>query len=134
MIPNTALILIVVISILYGREPGIKAALMAGLLQDVFFIKDIGVNLLIYMLIAYIIDEVRKRLFKDNFLTPALLIILSTVFYHGSYFIIMYFLRNSISFILIFRKIVPIESLLNTIVGLLVYKRFYEYRYDRRLR
>lgn len=133
ILANTGLILVVAISILYGRETGLSTGFLTGVLQDIFFSKAIGINILIYLLIAYTIGGLRRKLFKDNYLTPAILIVLATFFYHLSYFIIMYFLKNSISFSLIFKDILPIESLLNIVIGLLIYKKFYEYKYDRRL-
>jgi len=132
IIPNTSLILIVVISIFYGHEKGIVSGIVAGLLQDFFFSKAIGINLLIYTIIAYFIGGLKKKLFKDNFLTPILLIFISTIFYNFAYFVIMYFLRESFNFFFIIKKIILLESLLNMTVGLLIYKIFYQYYYSNR--
>ncbi len=122
ILPNTALIIVVVVSILSGRKKGITAGVLAGILQDLFFSRAIGVNTGIYVLIGYIIGGLEKKLFKDNNLTPLFLINFSTVFYHLVYLIIMYFFKIPINFWSIFRRIIIIEAIYNALIGIIVYK------------
>lgn len=132
ILPNTALVIIVIISILNGRKKGITAGIITGLLQDLFFSRAIGVNTLIYMLIGYIIGGFEKKLFKDNLLTPIFLITVSTFFYHSVYFLLMYFLNQPFNFLFVLRKIALIEAIYNLFIGIFIYKCFYKQLYRNR--
>lgn len=134
VLPNTALIIIVIISILNGRKKGITAGVLAGLLQDLFFSRAIGVNTLIYVLIGYVIGGLEKKLFKDNYLTPIFLISLSTLFYHVIYFVIMYFLKSDIGFMFMLEKIFLVEFIYNCVIGIFIYRIFYKNLYSHKYR
>lgn len=132
ILPNTALIIVVTISILYGRKKGIRSAVIAGLLQDIFFSKALGINILIYTFIAYSIGGLESRVFKDNYLTPLLLISLSTFFYHSMYFVLMHFLRHSVSYLSVLQTITFAEIIYNSIVGIVFYRVFFNRVYYNR--
>lgn len=125
ILPNTALIIVITISILYGRKKGITAAITAGLLQDIFFSEALGINILIYIFIAYLIGGLESRVFKDNYITPLLLICLSTFFYHSTYFVLMHFLRHSVTYLSVLKTIVFAEIIYNSILGIIFYRVFY---------
>jgi rod shape-determining protein MreD len=131
ILPNTALIIVVTISILYGRKKGILTSFIAGFLQDLFFSKGIGINILIYLSIAYLIGGVENRVFKDNYLTPFLLICLSTFFYHSVYFVLMHFLRHPVNYLFVLKTIVLGETIYNSILGIIFYRIFYNQVYYR---
>ncbi|WIF94421.1 rod shape-determining protein MreD [Caminicella sporogenes] len=128
ILPNTALILVIIISLLNGRKKGITAGILAGLLQDFFFSRAIGINLLIYLFISYFIGGLEKKLFKDNLLTPIFLIAVSTIFYYLIYCLILYFLNYSSNFWFVLKKVTLFEMVYNITVGIFVYKWFY-YKY-----
>lgn len=122
ILPNTNLIIIVILSILLGRKEGLIAAFCGGILQDVFFDKAIGINVLIYVLIAYIISSMEKKVFKENIVTPMILISGCTFLYHTIYFIIMYFFRYQFDYVHILTSIIGIEIIYNNVLGLIMYK------------
>lgn len=132
VLPNTALIIVVSISMLSGRKKGITAGIVTGILQDIFFSKAIGINVLIYAFLGYFIGGVEGRLFKDNYITPLILISLSTFFYHSIYYILMHFLRHSVDYLSVLRTTIFTETIYNSIVGILMYRilfnRVYEYK------
>ncbi|MCG8538903.1 MAG: rod shape-determining protein MreD [Clostridia bacterium] len=122
---NTALLIVVTISTIYGRKDGVTAGILAGLLQDLFFSKAIGINILIYASIGYIIGGIEDKIFKDNYITPSLLISCSTLYYHTLYFVLMYFLRYAIIYMDILKSVVLVEMIYNLIVGIIFYRIFY---------
>ena len=122
IMPNTNLILIVIFSILLGRKEGIIAAVIGGFFQDLLFGRAMGINILIYLIIAYLVSSIERKVFKENVITPLILFILSTLSYHLLYFIIFYFFRYQFSFIDVVTNIVGVEMIYNIIVGLLMYK------------
>ncbi len=126
ILPNTALLIVVTISILYGKKKGVMAGVIAGLLQDLFFGKAIGINVLIYSSIGYIIGGVENKVFKDNYITPFLFIVTTTIYYHSIYFVFMHFLRQSVNYLSVLKSVVMIEVIYNLIVGIIFYRIFYK--------
>lgn len=123
--PNTALILVVVIAMLGGLGKGLTFALTAGLLQDLFFAKALGTHMLIYGILALAVGLLEDKLFKDNRLTPTVLIVSATLFFYLATYSMMYFANelNSLSYAL--TVLFPLEALYNTGVCLLFYRRLF---------
>ncbi len=134
VMPNTALILVVIVSMLEGKKKGITAGGLAGLLQDLFFSRALGVNIMIYITIAYLIGTLENKIFKDNIFAPLLLIISSTFLYHLLNYIIMFFLISEVDFIFIIKRIFIIEVLYNVAIGIFIYNKMYSYLYSYKLR
>lgn len=132
--PNTALILTVVIAMLGGTERGLAFGLTAGVLQDLFFSKALGIHTLIYGLLALGVGLMESRLFKDNRLTPAVLTIGATLaFYMISYFV--FYLADDVAGILyMLTRQFPVEAVYNTFVCLLFYRRLFSKVYGYGLR
>lgn len=130
ILPNTALIIVVSISMLSGRKKGITAGIVTGIMQDIFFSKAIGINILIYTFLGYLIGGVEGRLFKDNYITPLILISLSTFFYHSIYYILMHFLRHSVDYLSVLRTTIFTETIYNSIVGIIMYRILFNHVYE----
>lgn len=130
VLPNTSLILVVVFGALYGRREGLYMALFAGAFQDMFLSKVLCVNLMIYVIVAWIIGTFEASLFKDNFITPLFITGVSTVSYNLIWLAVMYLFRSSVDSNLVI-KIFLGETALNSIISVFVYgimlKRIYGY-------
>ncbi len=122
--PNTGLIIIVAIGLLKGRRFGSIIGLIIGLLQDVIFCPVIGVNGFVYFFIGYIVGMTENKLAKDNLLIPFLATAISTIVYHGLYYIFMFFLGYNIDFSAFFKNVVILETLYNSLISMLIYKWF----------
>ncbi|TCS91137.1 rod shape-determining protein MreD [Keratinibaculum paraultunense] len=122
--PNTALIIIVVIGLLRGRIFGSTVGLIIGLLHDVIFCPVIGVNGFIYFFVGYFVGMTENKLAKDNLLIPFLATAISTIVYHGLYYIFMFFLGYNIDFSVFFKNVVILETLYNSLISMLIYKWF----------
>lgn len=125
ILPNTALLIVVTVSVICGRKEGLTAGALCGVLQDIFFSKALGMNILIYLSIGYIIGGVENKVFKDNYITPLLFIVFTTVYYHSIYFVFMHFLRHSINYIDILKTTILPEMVYNCVVGIIFYRVFY---------
>jgi len=121
VVPNTALIIIVLLVIHFGFRDALIFALFAGVLHDLFISLSLGPNVLIFCGIALIVALIEDSLSKANYFGPGMLIMLSTIIYHGVYFVFMYFLRNNIGFGLLLYRIVPVELIYNVVLTLLIY-------------
>ncbi len=132
VLANSALILVVIISLLCGRKKGVAAGFLAGILQDLFFSRAIGIHILIYISIAYLIGGLENKIFKDNIVAPLILVTVSTLGYHLFYYVIMFFLSHEIDILFILRNVFSIEVIYNVVLGVLVYKKLYKYIYSYR--
>lgn len=124
LVPNTSLVLVVLIALAKGKSYGGLFGLIIGLLQDVLFSVTIGINALIYFLIGYIIGFVEDTFARDNVINPIIFTGTSTIFYHTLYSIFIYFLSMEITFSDAISRIFSIEIILNSIISVIVYKVF----------
>ncbi|MBN2899451.1 MAG: rod shape-determining protein MreD [Clostridia bacterium] len=133
IMPNISLIFIVVFSAIFPEKEGLILAVMLGAFQDIFLSMTLGINLLIYVPIAFVIHALEDSLFKDNFLTPVAFLGVSTIFYYLAYFSFMYFLDGNV----VFKPYLIVgfkEMVYNIAVGVFVYSKFLKREYGFSLR
>ena len=118
---NTSLILVVFMALVFGNRNAITAAIICGILQDIFYGWAIGVNVFIYISLAILIDMIDESVFKDKSMTPFVLLIGTTFLYHLMYTGFMFILRVPIDFQIVLVRLV-IETVMNTVLGLLIYR------------
>lgn len=119
---NTSLILVVFLGLIFTNRDALTAAVICGLLQDIFYGWAIGVNVFIYIAIAILIDMIDESVFKDKSMTPFILIFGSTIIYHLMHMGFMFILQVPIDIKTLVFKIL-IELAMNLIFGLLFYKQ-----------
>ena len=124
VLPNTSIIIIVIIALLKGRKVGSIVGLSMGLLQDIIFSPVIGVNGFIYFFIGYLVGMTESRLSKDNILIPFIMTAAATIGYHLFYYLFMFFLAYNINFSAFFKKTILLEMVYNSLLSILVYKWF----------
>ncbi len=132
--PNTALILTVVIAMLGGMNRGLAFGLTAGLLQDLFFSKALGLHTLIYGILALGIGLIENRLFKDNKFTPAVLITAATFVFSIVTYLALYLADDANGIVYVLANRFPLEAVYNTAVCLLFYRRLFSKVYGYGLR
>ncbi|OLS03325.1 rod shape-determining protein MreD [Tissierella creatinophila] len=125
-LPNTALVSVVIISILKGKYYGAFFGLFMGLFQDLLFGEAIGVHALIYFLIGYAVGVLQTSLNNENTFIPIIFSGISTIFYNLMYFLIIYFLSKNISLDSAVKRIFSIEILYNSILAIIVYRSLFK--------
>lgn len=121
VMPNLMLIWLIIAIVNFGKFAGIKTAIYAGLLTDVLIGKGLGTYMLIYLTIASIIALLEEKIFKDNYITPVVLIVSTTVMFHGMYFLIDYFSTGDVNlFRMVFGILIP-EVVYNLAIGVFIY-------------
>lgn len=128
VVPNTALILIICISIFKGRYYGSFFGLFIGLIQDILFSSVIGINAFIYFFLGYFIGLMEHRLIRNNIIVPVLFSIGGVIYYNFLYYIFMYFLSRNIPFLSFTKNILLIEIIYTSILSIPIYKAF-EYKF-----
>lgn len=125
VVPNTALIIVVVLALGKGKYYGGIFGLIIGLLQDVIFSVTIGVNGVIFFFIGYLIGFVEDTFARDNIANPIILTALATIFYNIIYSLFLFFLSINISYIIAVKSVFSIEVIYNSIVSIIIYKLFH---------
>lgn len=122
IVPNTSLIIVVIIAILNGKRVGAISGLIIGLLQDVMFTMPIGINPFIYFFAGHFIGMTENKLSRESILLPISMTILSTIGYHIFYYLFTFFLGYEISIVKIMKDIVIVETIYNTLLSIVLFK------------
>lgn len=122
VVPNTALIFVILIGLNKGKYYGGFTGIAIGLIQDIIFATTIGVNAFIYFFIGYTIGSFENTLARDNLITPVICSVLGTVFYNIMYSLFMFFLSREIPFIILMKNVLFVEIIYNIIATIIIYK------------
>lgn len=124
VVPNTALLIVMSISLLKGKYYGAFMGLAMGLLQDIIFSPVIGVNAFIYFFAGYILGMIENKLSRDNLFIPPLFSIIGTIYYSFAYYTFMFFLSKNIPFLSFAKNVMIIEIAYNVAISIPIYKIF----------
>jgi len=123
--PNTALLFVVSCAILRGDAEGAAAGFYAGLLQDFFFGRLIGLNALVYMTVGYACGKPFKDFFHETIFFPLLLGGASAFAYSLCSYLINFMLTGRLDFIYYLRKIILPETVYTIALSIPVYRLTY---------
>ncbi|WP_353096646.1 rod shape-determining protein MreD [Tissierella praeacuta] len=124
VVPNTALLIVISISLFRGRYYGGFIGLIIGLIQDIVFAPVIGINAFIYFFAGYLVGLVENKVTKENMLIPILFSIQGTIYYNFSYYVFMFFLSRDIPFLSFVKDVLLIEIIYNGVLSIPIYKIF----------
>lgn len=119
MVPNTALVLVVVIALRVGRVRGGIFGLITGLIQDVLFSSTIGVSAFILFFVGYIIGFAQNSFSRENIINPIIFTVAGTIFYNITYSLFLFFLAREIVFMDAIRIIFSIEIIYNAFFAII---------------
>lgn len=134
VVPNTALIIVVVLALAKGKYYGGVFGLIIGLLQDIMFSVTLGVNGFIFFFAGYFIGFVEDTFARDNVANPIILTALTTIYYNIVYSLFMYFLSINVSFNLAVKSVFSLEIIYNCLVSIVIYKLFQKIFSEPRIR
>lgn len=116
IVPNIALILIVLFSLTTNEYMGGLIGLLTGLLYDILVMDIIGINTLIYFVVGVTLGHFSEEINKENKFLYVLITAIASVFYHLVTAMVMFFLRMNVSnTILILDKII-FQIILNSLL------------------
>lgn len=123
--PNTAIIIIVSIAFMRGEIEGAFVGLTTGILQDSFFSSFIGIHAFLGMATGFLCGKLYRGFYKENFIIPISLTIISTLLYEIFYYILSILLRGYTNFLYFLNKIILPEVVYTAIFSILVYQILY---------
>jgi rod shape-determining protein MreD len=119
-LPNFCIIISIVFLVLFSENHAYAFAIVYGGLQDIFLSRVIGIHMVSYLVIIYFLSKWIEVLFKGNFLTPAFLMVVSTMMYHLVYYLLAFFMQIALPLSILIERILT-ESLINTLLGVILY-------------
>jgi len=125
IIPNFAVMIIVSFGLLRGSVEGAIIGFALGLLQDIFFGRAIGFYALIGMFIGYVCGIPNKKYYRENYILPFFLVILSTLAQGIITYIFTFLIRGRTSFLFFIQHIIFPEVVYTAALSLIVYRLIY---------
>ena len=125
--PNIMLIMIVYFSVKYDFKVVLKLAIILGLLQDIFISLFIGGNILAYILVTFFVCNFETAFNKRSFISPLILITVSTIIYNIIYFILGNLLGYNLTVGQLF-NIISIGVLVNSLIQITIHRYFLKKR------
>ncbi len=121
VVPNLALIMVVVFTMYLDEFKALKFAAYLGVLLDVLAGKGLGIYLAAFIVISYLVGKMGASIFKDNFVTPILFISLSTVLLFLYFSLLDYFSVGFYHGLLWSVKVLLVELIYNSLIGIPLY-------------
>jgi rod shape-determining protein MreD len=125
------LFLIVVVSfgLLKGRKSGLAIGFIAGLIQDIFVGRFIGLHAVSKMIVGYLLGLMEQKVFKENLFVSVVAVFLGTLMAEFIIWFISLFLFWHYPFLNAVKQVILPSALVNAIFAPLVYSRLYKSRF-----
>lgn len=122
VIPNISLIFVVIFAMMTNGIIGGIIGILTGVLYDIMLYDVFGVYTLIYFIIGAVIGSFSEDVNRENYTLYSLATVLSTLFLHGSLYIILFFLKYNVENVASIFKNITFEIILNTFASVFVLK------------
>lgn len=119
--PSLVFIFVIFYSILNGSVSAIYVGVFSGILQDVYLMNGIGVNIFVNMLICLFAAEIGKTIFKDKSVVPIITCFGLSILKGILMFIILYLVGQRF-----YLNTIIYTSIYNMIISILIYKNVYK--------
>ncbi|SMB92160.1 rod shape-determining protein MreD [Desulfonispora thiosulfatigenes DSM 11270] len=95
--PDLLLIYVSLFALQKGSKKGASFGFGIGLLEDLFMAKFIGMNALVKAIVGFGIGFLEKRIYKENFLVPIIMVMVGTIIAGFGFYILSLILGIPIS-------------------------------------
>jgi len=123
--PNTALIIIVCLSILRSDSEGAAIGFFSGLLHDIAFGKALGFYALLCMIIGFICGKPFKDFYRENYLLPLFLVVGASFFYEFAVYIFAFLFQGHVDVFYYFRRIIVPAVCYNAFLTFPIFRLIY---------
>lgn len=117
---NAGIVMITILALCSDRKNTLAATAVYACMVDLYASRLLGINLLLYLSVAFLMLHLVDTLYKESITLPYFLFLLSTFVYNVVYFLIMSLFRFPISLSESVRVFL-IESIYNIPVGIGMY-------------
>jgi rod shape-determining protein MreD len=119
--PDLLLIIVVSVSLLWGKEYGVGIGFFAGLAQDLASGNIFGLNLLSKLAVGYVFGMAERKVFKEHLLLPIMATVLATLFSNAVALLVLTILNYKVDFLPAIYNILPV-ILYNMVLSVPVHK------------
>lgn len=107
--PSLLFLFVISYSIINGSKSAVILGVFSGLLQDIYFIDGVGINMLLNMIMCLIAAYIGSTIFKDKIIIPALTSILLMLLKGILILIVLYILGHHVYLkVILYRSIYSI--------------------------
>lgn len=115
-------VFVICFSILLDELDCVILALICGIIRDCFFPVLFGINSIVYLIAAYVMSQIQKRIYKDALIIPMFFTFIMTIFKNIIYFSYFYIASIKFDFKGQVLDVLLLESLYNSILSIFVYR------------
>lgn len=126
-VPDIVFVYIVCFALVRNELESILVALFTGVVRDSFFPGVFGINTIVYILAAYFVGLIQKRIYKDSIIVPMFISFVGTYLKGMISFAFFYLLSYTFDFNRIAFETNIIESLCNSLISILIFKLILKY-------
>lgn len=119
--PNLILIVVCSIAFLFGSTSGGVVGFCCGVLLDLYYGRNIGLNALLYLYIGITLGNFNKRIFKDNYLVILVFMVFTTFIYESIIYVYSIIIYSQSINILSFVSNMVILIFVNILLSFLIY-------------
>ncbi len=120
--PDVTLAVITAVAILQGKEAGIAAGVVSGLLQDTMFGNPVGIAAFSYMIAGYAIGLNSEKIFKENLVVPVIFSSIATSVKYAVTVFFLYVIQLNFSLLSYIKSPILPEMIYNCVISVFVYK------------
>ncbi len=132
VIPNLAMIIVIVVTIYLSEIEALRFSVYLAATLDILAGRGLGVYMVAFVLISFIIIKLGGTVFNDNVVTPILFIGVSTIFMFIYFSLIDYFSSGFVHGFIWSIKVLFINLIYNFLVGVPIYNFVINKTYRRR--
>lgn len=112
---------IICYSIICGSWDAIGIAVFAGIFQDIYMVKGLGINSLTNMIVCLIAAKIGEGIFKEKRFVPIVVIFLVSMLRGVIIFVLLYITGQKSELIILFES-----SIYNAVISIFMYKRVFK--------
>lgn len=127
IIPDIVFVYIVCFALVRNELESMIIALFTGIVRDSFFPGIFGINTIVYILTAYFVGKIQKRIYKDSIIVPMFISFVGTYLKGLISFGYFYLLSYRYDFNKLALETNIIESLFNSLISILIFKIILKY-------
>ena len=125
VIPDTMIIIIVSYALLRGRNAGAVTGFFAGLIYDIMFGNSLGFYALMGMLVGWFCGMCHRNFYRDNFILPVSLSVLSNFIVGIIIYITGFLFKNNYNVLYFMFSVIIPQSVYTGIAAIVVYRILY---------
>lgn len=131
--PDVILVLLIFYSLLHGPTEGALMGLAGGLLQDLLFGQNIGMNTLSKLATGYVFGALEKKIYKENLLIPMIALFVATFFNETLLYLLRWFAYlispvggQPMNYFTSVHDVIFSAAIYNSCLAPFIYSRFYK--------